>query len=122
MLFDAFYDIVEIRYMTAVISGHSALTPPGPFFPPLCDDHIGNMQVIHFWATDLVDQFNSGEVKWGNNGAITLGVYRNGHLKFAGYAARLSIPQEGSNRTIFSYECYLAVCHNNILFMLPGIC
>jgi hypothetical protein len=32
------------------------------------------MQVIPFWATDLVDHFDSGEVKLGNNGAITLGV------------------------------------------------
>lgn len=44
-------------------SGHRALTPPGLF--PLCDDHSGNMQAIHFWASDLVDHFDSGEVKMG---------------------------------------------------------
>lgn len=48
------------------------------------------MQVIHFWATDLVDHFDSGEVKWGYNGAITLGFMG---MKFAGWAARLSFPQ-----------------------------
>lgn len=40
-----------------------ALTPPRLF--PLRDDHSGNLQAIHFWATDLVDHFDSGEVKMG---------------------------------------------------------
>lgn len=53
-----------------------ALTPPRRF--PLRDDH-GNLQAIHFWATDLVDHFDSGG---GEDGGAT------GLQRLGGFAGR----------------------------------
>lgn len=56
------------RYTIVVHNGELSKLASGlEALAPLCDDHGGTLQVIHSWATDLVDHFDSGEVKWGSH-------------------------------------------------------